>query len=166
MSHRTVYSDANDMWCSQNTTKSGLRRAKSGVVSEKKIEKSKNLVCSQCPFYTFDGDALRTHIADVHDGEKAHRCQVCQKRFTYEDSLKRHMNQHQHFVSEFRCEVGPAGSHCTERSAVTGTRQSSSAVWGRRCRLFLTRTRRVLPTRSSVTLQSTLKLSVRSYQLL
>ena len=89
----------------QNAPKPVQRRAKTGTYSEKRIEKSKNLVCTQCPFYTFDRDTLRAHIASVHAGEKAHSCEVCQKRFTYEDSLKRHMNQHQHFIKEFRCEV-------------------------------------------------------------
>ena len=89
----------------QTAPKSGARRAKSGMASERKIAKSKNLVCTRCPFYTFDRDALRAHIASVHAGEKVHSCEVCHKRFTYEDSLKRHMNQHQHFIKEFRCQV-------------------------------------------------------------
>ncbi|XP_043235367.1 zinc finger protein 564-like [Amphibalanus amphitrite] len=105
----------------KNAPKSGARRAKSGMASERKIAKSKNLVCTRCPFYTFDRDALRAHIASVHAGEKVHSCEVCHKRFTYEDSLKRHMNQHQHFIKEFRCQ--PCGEQFVNRSELLLHRQ-------------------------------------------
>ena len=71
------------------------------IISESKNDLKKLLrlqrdfKCDKCNFTFYEEKRLKKHISQIHDGQKKHPCEVCDKKFTSSYYLKDHLyNMH------------------------------------------------------------------------
>jgi len=75
--------------------------------------KTKQLLCSHCPYVTYSNSKLQRHTRLRHTGERPYQCQFCEKRFCTGDTLFRHENIHTK-AQMYRCTV--CNYRCVDRS--------------------------------------------------
>ena len=54
-------------------------------------EGKKSFKCKLCCYSSNEKFKVNQHFESVHEEKKLHKCQICVKRFTFMDSLKRHV---------------------------------------------------------------------------
>ena len=81
-------------------------------LGKKEIDKTKIEKCKECIYSTERPYDLRIHVKAMHQ-DVQHKCEICQKKFRWKKTLKRHERQHHVDLGQFwqrnRCTIHISG---------------------------------------------------------
>lgn len=86
-----------------------------------------------CTFHCFTHVALKKHVESIHQ-IAAFSCQICQKRFTHQSSLRQHLSIHKDNCKSFLCDVCGKGFRtkelCFSHRKIHGDRKLTCQICG------------------------------------
>ena len=80
---------------------------KKHIASTHKVNCPQPEKCEMCEKFFKDKAGLKEHVKNIHNNEQRYHCNICDEKFKYEVTFKKHFASHTDSDSskEFKCEV-------------------------------------------------------------